>query len=107
MILFGTGYQTELTFRHGDCSYSAFGERDRFGSRGKPVVGSTWLTAFVVKSFSQAMQFIYIDVEELECSISFLIGQQQPDGSFLEEGRIVDRGIEVSYVCQVVMINKL
>ncbi|KAJ8041930.1 hypothetical protein HOLleu_12869 [Holothuria leucospilota] len=89
-----TGYQTELTFRHGDCSYSAFGERDRFGSRRKPVPGSTWLTAFVVKSFSQAMQFIYIDVAELECSISFLIGQQQPDGSFLEEGRIIDRGIE-------------
>jgi hypothetical protein len=39
------GYQRELTYRHADGSFSAFGPSD--GS------GSTWLTAFVLKVFAQ------------------------------------------------------
>ena len=50
-----TGYQRELNYRHDDGSYSAFGKRDK--------EGSTWLTAFVTKSFAQARRFIYIDPE--------------------------------------------
>uniref|UniRef100_A0A1B6EFY6 TEP1-F n=1 Tax=Clastoptera arizonana TaxID=38151 RepID=A0A1B6EFY6_9HEMI len=49
-----TGYQQELTYRHNDGSFSAFGSTDRSGS--------TWLTAFVAKSFRQAMS--HINVEE-------------------------------------------
>jgi len=40
-----TGYQRELTYRHNDGSFSAFGESDK--------EGSLWLTAFVLKCFSQ------------------------------------------------------
>ncbi|CAL4149314.1 unnamed protein product, partial [Meganyctiphanes norvegica] len=40
------GYQQELRYRHKDGSFSAFGESDSSGS--------TWLTAFVLKSFAQA-----------------------------------------------------
>lgn len=50
-----TGYQRELNYRHDDGSYSAFGKSDK--------EGSTWLTAFVTKSFAQARRFIYIDPE--------------------------------------------
>jgi len=38
-----TGYQRELTYRHSNGSFSAFGESDQ--------TGSLWLTAFVLKSF--------------------------------------------------------
>lgn len=38
-----SGYQRELTFKRYDGSYAAFGNSD--------ADGSTWLTAFVVKSF--------------------------------------------------------
>lgn len=48
-----TGYQKGLTYKRKDGSYSAFGERDRSGS--------TWLTAFVAKSFNQASKYIKID----------------------------------------------
>ncbi|KAF7638767.1 CD109 antigen [Meloidogyne graminicola] len=58
-----TGYQRELTYRHSDNSFSAFGEHDPHGS--------TWLTAFVINSFKQAQSFIYIDEKILEDSIAF------------------------------------
>jgi CD109 antigen len=41
-----TGYQRELTFKRFDGSFSAFGNSDQSGS--------TWLTAFVVRSFISA-----------------------------------------------------
>ena len=39
------GYQRELNYRHEDGSFSAFGSSDG--------AGSTWLTSFVLKVFSQ------------------------------------------------------
>ncbi|ETN82754.1 a-macroglobulin complement component [Necator americanus] len=50
------GYQRELTYRRSDNSFSAFGESDKFGS--------TWLTAFVVRSFAQARSYIFVDPTE-------------------------------------------
>ena len=48
-----TGYQRELSFKHPDGSFSAFGKTDSSGS--------TWLTAFVVRAFLYAKPHIYID----------------------------------------------
>ena len=45
------GYQNELNYMHEDGSFSAFGKSDKNGS--------AWLTAFVIKSFSQAKQFSF------------------------------------------------
>ncbi|XP_070574483.1 CD109 antigen-like [Ptychodera flava] len=81
-----SGYQRELTYKHSDGSFSAFGERDDSGS--------TWLTAFVVKSFIQAMDFIYIDPNVVVRAIIFLVEGQQTDGSFSEVGRVVDTFIQ-------------
>ena len=66
------GYQRELTYRHSDGSYSAFGER---GGN----AGSTWLTAFVVKSFAQARPYIFIDELDLELSVDYLKTTQNPE----------------------------
>ena len=43
--------------------------------------GSTWLTAFVVKSFAQARPYIFIDDEELKKSITYLKECQFPEGA--------------------------
>jgi CD109 antigen len=75
-----TGYQRELTFKHDDGSYSAFGKSDKSGS--------TWLTAFVVKSFIKASKYIFIDDNLLIQSLSFLQNTQQIDGSFVEVGQV-------------------
>ncbi len=69
-----TGYQRELTYRRIDGSFSAFGNQDP--------VGSLWLTAFVMKSFSQAHDIIYIDPGVLDDARKWIIRQQKGDGSF-------------------------
>jgi CD109 antigen len=74
------GYQRELTYRHSDGSYSAFGNSDRHGS--------TWLTAFVAKSFHQAAKFIHIDAKNVEMALEFLKNVQTSDGSFPEKGQV-------------------
>uniref|UniRef100_A0A1I8BTY6 NTR domain-containing protein n=1 Tax=Meloidogyne hapla TaxID=6305 RepID=A0A1I8BTY6_MELHA len=81
-----TGYQRELTYRHSDNSFSAFGEHDPHGS--------TWLTAFVINSFKQAQAFIYVDDKILEDSIAFLIAQQQESGAFMERGEVLHKAMQ-------------
>lgn len=77
-----SGYQREQTYRHKDGSYSAFGERDPSGS--------TWLTAFVTKSFAQARAFIpeYIDDKLLEDSLEWMARHTDRDGSFRKVGAV-------------------
>ena len=73
-IITCTGYQRELTYRHTDGSYSAFGNSDESGS--------TWLTAFVVRCFAQAREFIYIDDKDLQTSIEWFRNIQKENGCF-------------------------
>jgi CD109 antigen len=81
------GYKRELEYKHKDGSYSAWGESD--------ASGSSWLTAFVLKSFAQAKEFVdVIDDEVLEKAISFLIKNQRSDGSFAEPGAVIDFKIQ-------------
>ncbi len=69
-----TGYQRELTYRHSDGSFSAFGESDE--------EGSLWLTAFVLKSFAQAVDIIFIDKGVLDEARDWITRHQNGDGSF-------------------------
>jgi CD109 antigen len=69
-----TGYQRELTYRRSDGSFSAFGESD--------AEGSLWLTAFVLKSFSQAKDLIFIDEGILAEAETWIASHQNQDGSF-------------------------
>jgi CD109 antigen len=69
-----TGYQRELTYRRNDGSFSAFGQSDK--------EGSLWLTAFVLKCFSEAKGLIYIDDQILESARAWIVSHQNADGSF-------------------------
>ncbi|MGH0123282.1 UNVERIFIED_CONTAM: hypothetical protein FKN15_021022 [Acipenser sinensis] len=75
------GYQRELTYQRKDGSFSAFGDWDSSGS--------TWLSAFVLRCFLQARQFIYIDPTVLSRTIQWIIPQQNPTGEFREPGRVI------------------
>jgi CD109 antigen len=79
-MLMLTGYQRQLTYRHSDGSFSAFGESDE--------TGSLWLTAFVLKSFAQAEGLIYIDDTILDEARDWIINHQKTDGSFEPVGFI-------------------
>ena len=67
-----TGYQRELTFMREDGSFSAFGERDD--------EGSLFLTAFVLRTFSEAKELIYIDENVLERAKNWIISKQSEEG---------------------------
>ncbi|HEY41848.1 MAG TPA: alpha-2-macroglobulin [Dehalococcoidia bacterium] len=77
-LLMITGYQRELTYRRSDGSFSAFGESDD--------IGSLWLTAFVLKSFAEARDLIYIDENVLSEAKAWITAHQNADGSFDQVG---------------------
>ncbi|XP_068218547.1 LOW QUALITY PROTEIN: CD109 antigen-like [Palaemon carinicauda] len=81
-----TGYQQQLSFRHPDGSFSAFGSRDKSGS--------TWLTAFVAKSLADASRHIDVEREIIDSAIDWLIDHQEIDGSFKEVGTINNEAIQ-------------
>ncbi|KAF2350141.1 Alpha-macroglobulin complement component, partial [Trinorchestia longiramus] len=74
------GYQRELTFKRSDGSYGCFGETDESGS--------TWLTAFVVKSYAQSLNFIDVDLNEILMSSNFLKSVQLESGCFASVGTV-------------------
>ncbi|XP_018026231.1 alpha-2-macroglobulin isoform X3 [Hyalella azteca] len=80
------GYQRELNYKHRDGSYSAFGESDDSGS--------TWLTAFVVKSFAQARPYISVDATELAMSSDWLKSRQLENGCFESVGKVLHKGMK-------------
>lgn len=80
------GYQRELKYRHDDGSYSAFGNSD--------ASGSTWLTAFVLKSFAQARQYVQIDGEDLDMSREWLKQKQMENGCFNSVGKVFHKGMK-------------
>jgi CD109 antigen len=80
-----TGYQRELTYMRSDGSFSAFGDQDR--------EGSLWLTAFVLKTFAQARDLIYIDEDVLNKAKSWIVARQQDDGSFESIGFVHHQGM--------------
>ncbi|XP_014472781.1 PREDICTED: CD109 antigen-like isoform X2 [Dinoponera quadriceps] len=80
------GYQQELTYRHRDGSFSAFGKSDPNGS--------TWLTAFVAKSFKQAAQYIAVEDRIIDEALKWLSDNQSPNGSFPEVGKVSHRDMQ-------------
>merc|ERR1712156_1290304 len=76
------GYKRqEENYRHSDGSYSIWGPKD------EEAEGSIWLTAFVVKAFSQASKYIDIDMRKLEQSYRWLKTKQDTStGCFKTEG---------------------
>jgi CD109 antigen len=74
---------------HPDGSFSAFGSSDPSGS--------SWLTAFVVKSFAWAKKYINNSIIEdriIRKSIDWLISQQNTDGSFQEPGKVIHKDMQ-------------
>ncbi|XP_039541682.1 alpha-2-macroglobulin-like [Pimephales promelas] len=73
-----SGYQRQLNYRHNDGSYSTFGNDE----------SNTWLTAFVMRSFGLARQFIFIDPHVLQSAKDWLIRKQGSDGCFIQQGTL-------------------
>ena len=77
------GYNRQQKYRHPAGSYSIWGGSDESK-------GSTWLTAFVVRAFSDAAEFIDVDSRLVSQSISWLLKYQSDDGCFQKRGYVHD-----------------
>ncbi|XP_058980585.1 CD109 antigen [Musca domestica] len=75
-----TGYQKELTYKHGNGAFSTFGE----GSS----EANSWLTAYVARSFIQARNLITIDEKIIEDALQYLLGTQKDNGQFPQTGEL-------------------
>ncbi|XP_077965842.1 CD109 antigen-like [Styela clava] len=75
------GYSNELRYQLSDGGFSAF-QSD--------TTGSTWLTAFVVKSFIAATQLSsdYIAKDRLDKAVGFMMKYQNKEGIFDEPGMV-------------------
>ncbi|XP_030601189.1 alpha-2-macroglobulin-like isoform X2 [Archocentrus centrarchus] len=73
-----SGYQRQLNYKSYDGAYTTFGTGP----------GNTWLTAFVVRSFSKAQSFIYIDPRKIKESKTWLEQKQQENGCFETSGKL-------------------
>ncbi|XP_010075936.1 PREDICTED: alpha-2-macroglobulin-like protein 1 [Pterocles gutturalis] len=82
------GYQMQLLYRCRDGSYSVFGQQDG--------EGNTWLTAFVVKSFSQARKYIYVDDKNVQDALRWLEQTQLPTGCFATKGSLFHSSLKGS-----------
>ena len=80
------GYRRQAQYHHDDGSYSIWGKQ---GDE-----GSSWLTAFVVRSFSQASRFIEVDSAVVKRSVNWLMGTQMEDGCFKKKGYAHTRGMK-------------
>ncbi|XP_021955890.1 CD109 antigen isoform X1 [Folsomia candida] len=80
------GYQRQLSYRHEDGSFSAFGPISSNS-------GSTWLTAFVIQAFISARPYIFIDKAIIEKALTWLVSKQEISGKFKEQGRIYDTNL--------------
>lgn len=82
-----SGYQRMLTFKHKDGSFSAFG----------PITddsGSTWLTAFVARSFVQASKHIDIEPKIISDALQWLSKVQTANGNFPEVGQVISSSMQ-------------
>ncbi|KAK7883167.1 hypothetical protein WMY93_029341 [Mugilogobius chulae] len=81
-----SGYQRELTYKHDDGSYSAFGKSDKSGN--------TWLTAFVMKSFGGARPYIFVQPEHIIQAKTWLWSHQRPDGCITSVGSLLNNDMK-------------
>ncbi|CAI9609646.1 unnamed protein product [Staurois parvus] len=81
-----SGHQRQLTYKRDDGSYSAFGKRDP--------KGNTWLTAFVVKSFSKAQPYIFIKKSQMSDSFNWLKSHQHQSGCFNNVGKLFNNAMK-------------
>ncbi|KAJ8029030.1 Murinoglobulin-1 [Holothuria leucospilota] len=81
-----SGYQRELNYRRDDNSYSAFGNSNP--------EGSTFLTAFVVRTYAHADKFVDIDERDMNVTIDWLRSIQERDGSFRTVGYLAHKAMK-------------
>nr|XP_047912081.1 complement C4-like [Anser cygnoides] len=80
------GFERVQSFRKSDGSYGAWLHR---GS-------STWLTALVLRVMALSRPYLPVDADGPSTSLRWLLGQQRPDGAFVEHEPVIHREMQGS-----------
>uniref|UniRef100_A0A3Q3EP09 Alpha-macroglobulin receptor-binding domain-containing protein n=1 Tax=Labrus bergylta TaxID=56723 RepID=A0A3Q3EP09_9LABR len=80
-----SGYQRQLNYKNNDGAFSTF------GSGGS---GNTWLTAFTMRSFVKAQNFIFIDPKVINDAMIWLTNSQKGSGNFKLMGKFFNNHIK-------------
>uniref|UniRef100_A0A3Q3GEY7 Alpha-2-macroglobulin-like n=1 Tax=Labrus bergylta TaxID=56723 RepID=A0A3Q3GEY7_9LABR len=80
-----SGYQRQLNYKNNDGAFSTF------GSGGS---GNTWLTAFTMRSFVKAQNFIFIDPKVINDAMIWLTNSQKGSGNFKLMGKFFNNQIK-------------
>ncbi|XP_037958206.1 CD109 antigen [Teleopsis dalmanni] len=76
------GYQRLLYYRHVNGAFSAFGLSEKNSS--------TWLTAYVARTFRQAAVYTEIDENVIDTALKYLSKLQNGNGGFEERGDVFE-----------------
>ncbi|XP_033235958.1 alpha-2-macroglobulin-like [Drosophila pseudoobscura] len=77
------GYQNMLHYRHDDGSFSSFGP-GKWREEDPDRNGSTWLTSYVLRSFRNIKDIIYLNENLFTSAYKFLLSRQAENGSFTD-----------------------
>ena len=78
------GYDRQANYHHENGAYSVWGEK----RDSKKEEGSSWLTAFVVRSFSEAANYISVESNVVQKSVDWLLESQEESGCFRKIGYV-------------------
>ncbi|CAJ1066024.1 alpha-2-macroglobulin-like [Xyrichtys novacula] len=78
------GYQGQMNYKHYNGAYSTFGS-------GTP---NTWLTTFVMRCFSKAQNFIFIDPDVINKAKEWLVSKQQSSGCYELQGNLFNKAMK-------------
>ncbi|XP_065610074.1 complement C4-B isoform X2 [Cyrtonyx montezumae] len=78
------GFERVQSFRKSDGSYGAWLHRD----------SSTWLTALVLRVLALSRPYLPVASSGPAASLRWVLGQQRPDGAFLEHRAVVHREMQ-------------
>lgn len=84
--LLETRYQSQLSFKRNDGSFSMFGKGDKYGN--------AWLTALTAKALQLSSGIIHIEESIVAKAFEFLANVQSKDGSFSDFGEIYHKNAE-------------
>lgn len=92
-----TRYQSQLSFKRADGSFSMFGKIDK--------TGNVWLTALSAKALALSANFIDVDARSIEKAFEFLANVQSKDGSFSEFGDVYHAEVEEKHALTALVLT--
>ncbi|XP_064232874.1 ovostatin homolog 2-like [Aotus nancymaae] len=86
-FLLSNGYQTQLSFKNSDGSYSMFWQQNQ--------KGSIWLSALIFKTLERMKKYVLIDENVQKQTLIWLSSQQRRSGCFKNDGQLFNPAWEV------------